>query len=137
MALINMNNYYNSKIDSINERIISNEKVLNFNKELLREECDQKIKKYEKELKQSLYPLELALSNLDEEVNKRLPNLMLKYNEINAKRKEIHPLDFPNSGSIFKNPDNLKAYTDEHRMRPRNMHRWFYLLFRKRQSSFP
>ena len=80
MALINMNNYYNSKIDSINEKIISNEKVLNFNKELLREECDQKIKKYEKELKQSLYPLELALSNLDEEVNKRLPNLMLKYN---------------------------------------------------------
>ena len=80
MALINMNNFYNSKIDSINEKIISNEKVLNFNKELLREECDQKIKKYEKELKQSLYPLELALSNLDEEVNKRLPNLMLKYN---------------------------------------------------------
>ena len=80
MALINMNNYYNSQIDSINEKIISNEKVLNFNKELLREECDLKIKKYEKELKQSLYPLELALSNLDEEVNKRLPNLMLKYN---------------------------------------------------------
>lgn len=38
------------------------------------------------------------------------PNLMLKYNEINAKRKEIHPLEYSNSGSIFKNFDNMKAY---------------------------
>lgn len=37
-------------------------------------------------------------------------NLFLKYKEINNKRKEIHPLNFPNSGSIFKNTDNVKAY---------------------------
>jgi UDP-N-acetylmuramate dehydrogenase len=37
-------------------------------------------------------------------------NLILKYNEINNKRKEIHPLNYPNSGSIFKNTDNIKAY---------------------------
>lgn len=37
--------------------------------------------------------------------------LMLKYNEINSRRKEIHPLNYANCGSVFKNFENIKAYS--------------------------
>ena len=36
--------------------------------------------------------------------------VILKYDEINKKRREIHPIEFPNSGSIFKNLCDIKAY---------------------------
>lgn len=38
-------------------------------------------------------------------------NSYIKYQEIIEKRKLIHPLEYPNSGSIFRNIENQKAYT--------------------------
>lgn len=36
--------------------------------------------------------------------------VLFKYQNILEKRKERHPLNYPNSGSIFRNTDNFRAY---------------------------
>ena len=38
------------------------------------------------------------------------PESILIYKEILEKRRESHPLNFPNSGSIFRNKSDVKAY---------------------------
>lgn len=83
MALIN-------KINSLNEKIISNESILNISKDILREKANKKIVKESNKLNKILLAYELPLANIDLEVNKRLPKLMLKYNKKDYwKRREV------------------------------------------------
>lgn len=90
MGLINKNIIISNRINSLQEKIDSNNELNEFTKKLVKEKEERKFLKYKKELDDKLYLSSLAFSNIDEEVNRRLPKYMLKYNTKDYwKRREI------------------------------------------------
>ena len=104
MGLFNKNIYISNRINSLQEKIDSNNDLTSFSKKLVKEKGEEKFNKYIKNQKERLYLLSLGFANIDEEVNVRLPRKMLKYNTkdywkrrelIQIMRKEIFLLNSP------------------------------------------
>ena len=80
MARISDYRKLTSKIEQINEKIKFKNELVELDRRLIKENTQSSIQKYIDKENKNLYVLKFALSNIDEEVNKRLPNAMLKYN---------------------------------------------------------
>lgn len=80
MARISEYKKLTSKIEKIKEKINFKNELLDLDIRLIKENTASKIQKFIDKENDKLYELRFSLSNLEEEVNKRLPNAMLKYN---------------------------------------------------------
>lgn len=84
MALINfkkmIGNFHLSRINRLEEKNTSNLEILNINKDIIREKYEKRINKYSKKQINLMMAYNLPLANLEEEINKRLPVHMLRYN---------------------------------------------------------
>lgn len=80
MARISEYKKLTSKIEKIKEKIKFKNELLDLDIRLIKENTASKIQKFIDKENDKLYEIKFSLSNLDEEVNKRLPNAMLKYN---------------------------------------------------------
>lgn len=90
MALINVKSYYVSKLNSLHEKIAANKEMLVLSKRLIKEENDAKYHKYLDNQNEKLYIISLGFADINEEVNKRIANAMLKYNKKDYwKRREL------------------------------------------------
>lgn len=80
MAHISEYRKLTSKIEKIQEKIKFKNELLDLDIRLVKEKTEAKIQKYINEENDSLYEIRFQLFSLDEEVNKRLPNAMRKFN---------------------------------------------------------
>ena len=80
MARISEYKKLTSKIEKIKEKINFKNELLDLDIRLIKENTTSKIQKFIDKENDKLYEIKFSLSNLEEEVNKRLPNAMLKYN---------------------------------------------------------
>ena len=81
MAHISEYRKLSSKIEKLQEKIKFKNELLELDTRLVKENTEKKIQKFNKKETEKLYDEKFAISNLDEEVNKRLPNLMRKFNK--------------------------------------------------------
>lgn len=80
MGLTNKNVRISNRINTLQEKIDSNNGLTEFSKKLVKEKANLAYMRYAKNQEEKLYLMSMSFASLDDEVNKRLPNLMLKYN---------------------------------------------------------
>ena len=90
MGLINKNIYISNRINSLQEKIESNNELTAFSKKLAKEKGNKKYDSYYKNQIDRLYLLSLSFADIDDEINRRLPKQMLKFNVKDYwKRREL------------------------------------------------
>jgi len=95
---------YNHSISDIIEYVYCLDENLNF-KVLSKEECEFSYRNsIFKNSKKIVLGCKVKLINKDKNEIKKIMD------ECNEKRKNSQPIEFPNSGSIFKNKQNIKAW---------------------------
>ena len=80
MARISEYSKLTAQIEKIQEKIKFKNELLELDVRLIKEATASKIAKFVDKENSKLYEVRFSLSNIDEEVNKRLPNAMRKYN---------------------------------------------------------
>lgn len=80
MGLISFQAFISNRINSLQEKIESNNELNAFSKKTVKEKGELKYSRYEKNQNERLYLLGLGFANIDEEVNRRLPKQMLRFN---------------------------------------------------------
>lgn len=78
----NINSYkkLDSKIEKILEKITLKNTILSYDINFINESAERKINRFIRKEEQKLYQIRFSLLDIEEEVNKRLPSAMRKYN---------------------------------------------------------